>query len=509
MSGTSATTKLNHTVAQIIARNFNDPLGFVMEIYPWGVEGTALADKLPRKWQVQVLEGIRHALEAGEKKIYIDIASGHGIGKSALIAWVNQFMILRSHCRGIITANTQSQLTTKTMPEMNKWFSLSLASSWMSYSASSLRRVVGGATNKDKFQDWRVDALPWVKEKPDAFGGLHNDNGSVCVTFDEASGIPKVIWETIDGAMSDSDSLMIFMRFGNPLRNVGAFADLFRKPPTEGVYTIRMNIDSRDVEGTDVDFINAKIAENGGEDSDYAKSRWRGVFPDQSDWQLIDTKLVDGAMRIGEPHSLLSDPICMGIDFARGGPDKTVCRLRKGRDAKSFPSRKWDRSVGKDSMELASQISAFIDETKPHYIFADCGGIGGPIIDRLRQLGHTVIAVDAGSASSDKARWHNKRAEIWCRFRDWLVEGGALPAENTLREQIIQQEYFFRPDTNAYQLVSKEDMRDDGLESPDDPESLIQTFAHPVAPLHDHKTAAGRSKRKRANTDYNPLSALD
>lgn len=503
----SSTQKLNRWVASTIAETKWDPLGHVMHFFPWGEPGTALEGKLPRDWQVSILEEIRYAIGLGWSKIFIDVASGHGIGKSALISFIVTWMILSAHTRGIITANTGNQLATKTMPELNKWYRLHRASHWLEYHATSLRRKVGGQANVERFEDWRVDAIPWVKEKPDAFGGLHNAMGWVLVVFDEASGIHKVIYETIDGALSDSDSFMIWIRFGNPLRNVGEFANIFREAPIKGVYTIRRNIDSRDVEGTDVDYINAKIEANGGEDSDYAKSRWRGVFPSQSDWQLIDTDAVDQSMR-GEANCLLTDPIVAGIDFARGGDAYTVLRFRKGKDARTLPSYRWSRDVGKNSMDLAGQIALRLDEVKPHYVLGDVGGVGGPIVDRLGQLGWTVIPVNAAGKSSDKTKWLNKRAEMWCEMRDWLKEGGALPKEDKLRKHLIQQEYELGDDDNVIRLVSKDDMAEEGLESPDEAEALAQTFAFKVPPLSDPKRAAGRRDARQDVRRYNPLSGM-
>lgn len=496
----STSEELAEYCAAISAEYFNDPLGWAAMMYPWGASGTPLEGLFIREWQASILSEIADAIARGFFKIQIDVASGHGIGKSSLIAMVNQWLICTRHTRGIITANTKTQLETKTMPEFMKWANLCLARDWMEITATSVRRKI------HKAEDWRIDAIPWVKEKPDAFGGLHNANGAVSVTFDEASGIHGVIWETIDGAMSDKSALIIWMRFGNPLRNVGRFADTFKKAPPAGVYTIRRNIDSREVEGTDVEFINARIAENGGEDDDYARSRWRGVFPDQSDWQLIGTKDIDAAMRAPAAETGLTDPILMGIDYARTGGDKTVVRLRRARDAKSFRSFRWGSSLGRNSMALASVISEVIKQERPHHIFGDAGGIGGPINDRLRELGHKVTDVMAGEGSDDPSRWANRRAQMWCKMGDWIRAGGTLEADQTLRQNLIQQEFHFQGDKQVIVLNSKEDMRKDGMPSPDEAEALAQTFAYEVSPLHDPREAAGRPSAEAELEEWDPLA---
>ena len=494
----SAVEDLAEYSAAICAKYFNKPLDWSVHMYPWGSD--ALPGFFVKEWQASILMEIEHAIELGHRKIFIDVCSGHGIGKSALIAMIGQWLICTRHTRGIITANTAGQLSTKTMPEFVKWANLCMASRWMQTSATSVRR------NLEHAEDWRVDAIPWVKEKPDAFGGLHNANGAVLVVFDEASGIPKVIWETVDGALSGKERLAIWLRFGNPLRNVGMFAEIFKKEKPVGVYTIRRMIDSRDVEHMDVEFINARIAENGGEDSDYAKSRWRGVFPSQSDWQLISTKDVDAAMRRTAHQPSMYEPILAGIDFARAGRDKSVLRFRQGRDAKSLPSFRWNREIGRNSMDLAARIAQELQRVRPHYIFADEGGIGGPIIDRLGQLGWEVTPVNAAGESSDKDRWANKRAEMWCRMNDWLKGPVALEANQDLRANLIQQEFKFRGDSQVVILISKEEMREEGFPSPDEAEALAQTFAYPVAPLSDPRDSVGRKRTAWDLSDYDPLA---
>src|SRR5260370_39225465 len=53
------------------------------------------------------------------------VAQGHGIGKSALVAWIILWALSTlPGTRGIVTANTEGQLRTKTWPELAKWHRL-------------------------------------------------------------------------------------------------------------------------------------------------------------------------------------------------------------------------------------------------------------------------------------------------------------------------------------------------------------------------------------------------
>ena len=80
-------------LADDIASFTDDPLGYVLYAFPWGEEGTELANKTgPRKWQREVLDSIGEQLRAGARDrgevIREAVASGHGIGKSALVSWI-------------------------------------------------------------------------------------------------------------------------------------------------------------------------------------------------------------------------------------------------------------------------------------------------------------------------------------------------------------------------------------------------------------------------------------
>jgi hypothetical protein len=121
-----------------------DPLGFVKFAFPWGRRGTALAGESgPEPWQCEVLErlgrGLKQRDTAPDEAVRMAVASGHGIGKSALVAWIILWALSTlSDTRGIVTANTEGQLRTKTWPELAKWHALSVNKDWFTYTATSL-----------------------------------------------------------------------------------------------------------------------------------------------------------------------------------------------------------------------------------------------------------------------------------------------------------------------------------------------------------------------------------
>ncbi len=244
--------------------------------------------------------------------LLIAVSSGHGIGKSAKIAkLINWAMSTCEDCKVVVTANTESQLRTKTWPEILKWQRLSITSHWFEPTATSLY-----SKTKGHEKSWNANAVTWSKNNTEAFAGLHNKKKRIIVIFDEASAIHDNVWEVTEGALTDEETEIIWIAFGNPTRNSGRFSQCFTKYRHRWV---TRQIDSRDVEGTNKIQIK-KWQEDYGEDSDFFKVRVRGVFPSSSYKQFISTADVDA----GYGKHLRSEqfnfaPVIIGVDPAWGG----------------------------------------------------------------------------------------------------------------------------------------------------------------------------------------------
>ena len=68
----------------------------------------------------------------------------------------------------------------------------------------------------------------------EAFSGLHNYTKRMVVIFDEASGIHDTIWANVDTTMSDENTEIIWIAFGNPTRPYGRFRECFGRKSTAG-----------------------------------------------------------------------------------------------------------------------------------------------------------------------------------------------------------------------------------------------------------------------------------
>lgn len=456
-----------------IAGFHHDPLGFVRYAFPWGEPGELADFTGPRDWQAEVLEEIGRKLREGVslgEAVQIAVASGHGIGKSALVSMIILWAIsTREDTRGVVTANTDTQLSTKTWAELAKWYRLCMTSHWFQFTATALFSV-----DPKHSRTWRIDAIPWNEQRPESFAGLHNQGRRILVLFDEASAIPDKIWEVTEGALTDADTEIIWTAFGNPTRNSGRFYEAFGK--LRHRWSNRQ-IDSRTVPGTSLVQIR-KWVDDYGEDSDFVRVRVRGVFPRSGSTQFIAGDVVDAAMH-REATASHYDPLIIGADVARFGDDSSVIYFRRGRDGRTIPPRCYR---GMDTMQFAARISEAINERHPDAVFVDETGVGGGVIDRLRQLGHRVIGVNNGAKPDgglDEVNVANKGAECWSRARAWLRDGGAIPDDAELRTDLTAREYGFNAH-NAIVLEPKDAMKRRGLGSPDKADALALTFAHPV-----------------------------
>lgn len=470
-----------------------DPIGFVQDAYPWGEPGPLSKHTGPRQWQMDVLGTIGEHLQNPETRctpLRIAVASGHGIGKSCLIALiVNWAMSTCPETRVVVTANTDTQLRTKTWPEVSKWTSMLANAEWWKTPATAMYET-------DHEKSWRADAIPWSENNTEAFAGLHNEGKRIVVIFDEASPIADKVWEVAEGALTDLDTEIIWLAFGNPTRNTGRFRECFGK--YRNLWKTRQ-IDSRTVEGTNKAYLD-ELVTTYGEDSDIVKVRVRGEFPSQSVAQFIATDLVEAA-RTRKPD-LFDDgaPLILGVDIARFGDDNSVIRGRKGRNGRPFKPIKWN---GLDTVKSSEKVADAIQKYNPDAVFVDGGGIGGAVVDILKSWDYKVQEINFGEKATNEKDYANKRAEMWGNVRDWLPTG-VLDDDEALRDDLIGPEYTL--DKNGRILLEKkEDMKSRGLASPDDADALCLTFARPVQRKGTMTSRNAANRPRVANTSYRVL----
>ena len=442
----------------------NDPLLFVQKCFRWG-HGELANYEGPDVWQQKILCDIRDRLKNGEtrhKAIQIAVASGHGIGKTAFVAWIMLWAICTyPDMKGVVTAETKNQLITKTWSELHKWHHLCLFRDWFEVAAESIF-----STQPGHKYTWRIDAIPWNENNTDAFQGLHNQGKRILVLFDEASVIAQKIYEVTKGALTDKDTQIIWCIFGNPTRPDGPFFDAFHKSRHRW---ITYNIDSRTVKITNKEQLQEYV-DDYGEDSDFVKIRVRGIFPSASAKQFINREDVDAAMNrdVGQVNYSRTVAI-LGVDVAREGDDRSAIATKIGRDC-TMPLKVFR---GLDGPQLGMQVLMYANELKQKgiprvYINLDYTGVGASPYDWLKDKVQHLNKVISASQSTNPQRWANKRAEMWDKMRDFIRDDGAIPKSEELAEDL------------CILLESKDSMKRRNMNSPDTADALALCFAIPI-----------------------------
>lgn len=433
----------NNDGAYIAEHYLNDPVGYVRDVLQ--VE--------PDAWQIA-------ALEAARDHKRVAAASGHGIGKTAFVAWVvHWFISTRPNPQIVVTANTKNQLDTKTWRELAKWNQVALNGDWFDITATRMEL-------KDSPDTWFASAIPWTEHNSESFAGTHEDH--VLIVFDEASAIADIIWDVTEGAMTTAGAHWIAL--GNPTKNTGRFRECW------GRFRHRwhtMQVDSRTAKMADQKQISEWVADYG-EDSDFVRVRVKGEFPKSSSAQLISSAYVEDATKY-KAVGYEKLPLIIGVDVARFGDDQTVICARRGR--KVYPLSKF-REL--DTMQVAGHVAEIIKKMKPRLVNIDVGAMGAGVVDRLREQGFDVRGINFGAEPTDKIKYANKRAEMWGVMAEWLKEGGEIPDDYELKQDLIGPEYSY---TSNQQLLleKKEMMKKRGLSSPDCGDALALTFAAPVS----------------------------
>jgi len=486
----------NEELLADLATYAQDPLGFVKFAFPWAEPDTELQDyKGPDTWQTEVLEYLTHELQTGRLTsndiiatvLRIAIAAGNGPGKTALIAWIILWAISTvEDTRGVVTANTDTQLRTKTWAELAKWHRLFIAKHIFVLTATAIY-----ARAQEHQRTWRIDQVPWSEEKTEAFAGLHNKGKRVLLIFDEASAIPDKIWEVSEGALTDSDTEILWFVSGNPTRNTGRFRECwgkFRHRWRQWQIDIRKStlVNAQEVK---------QWIEDLGIDSDWVRVHVLGLFPRASTLQFIPSDVAEAARgRQVRPDQYTFAPKILGLDNAWTGGDEIVIGLRQGlvyRQLAVFQKND-------DDAVIAGALAKFEDDEHADAVFID-QGYGTGVFSFGKQINRKWTLISFGSKSA-KPGFLNKRAEMWGDMLQWLREGGCIPNDQRMIDDLTGPEAY--PNLKGQIVIeSKKDMLRRGLASPGRADALALTFAMPVVKKSQQQT-------QQNPADYDPLAEM-
>ena len=407
----------------------------------------------PELWQLEALKDVRDHDR-------ISIRSGHGVGKTAYLAWVILWWLLtRYPSKVACTAPTSSQLGDVLWGELNIW----------------IKRLPEGFQN---LLEWKADKIEFVpdkgcyavartarREQPEAFQGYHSEHMMFIV--DEASGVDDIIFQVGEGAMSSRGAKTILT--GNPTRTSGYFYDTFHK--------MRAYWKCRKVSCDESSRVDPKqiqrMADNYGTDSNIYRVRVLGDFPAVDDDAVIPLDLCEAAL--SRDVEIIDVPVVWGVDVARFGDDSSALAKRQG----NYLLEKTRIWKGKDTMQTTGIISDeyFNAVKKPDAIYVDSIGIGAGVVDRLRELGLPVHGVNVAETPAVGEKYMRLRDELWFNTRDWLVKRDCkLADDEALIGELTAPRYGFTSG-GKIKVEGKDEMKKRGVVSPNRADAFNLTFA--------------------------------
>lgn len=424
-------------------------------------------------WQQSLaLHGVDKALR-GEVSSRISIVSGHGIGKSMLLAIIILwFLFIHPDCQIACTSPGKEQMYDVLWKELKKWIDrMPKEIGDMYVWESSHVRM------KESPETWFARAKTSSKENTEALAGVHAD--WVLIAVDEASGVEEPIFETMEGALT-SGNILVFL-ISNGTRSLGYFYDTHHKDKERWQNYSFSSLDSPRV---DQKYVSAIVAKYGSDSVQY-EIRVLGAFPDEG---IMDDKGYVQLFNEADMHFVRYEPgwkpvgrVLAGLDASGEGQDKTEWAIRDRLRAAIVAEEDKSNPAGMALKSITICDKYGID---PRDLVIDAFGKGADVSMEIalatskEKRPWRVSPINTGEPCEDeyeREMYINVRAMLFHKFMLWCRAGGELVESERLKDELLSIR--FRRTTNGrIQIMDKVQMKKLGFSSPDKADALSMTF---------------------------------
>lgn len=309
--------------------------------------------------------------------------------------------------------------------------------------------------------------------------GFHESE--VLFVLTEAQGVEAHAWDAAFAVATGAEDRILAL--GNPLNPSGRFYRAHRS--SSDWKSIRIpasdvpNVAHGEVripglmtrEGVE------RIASEYGTESGYYVGRVLAEFPEEAEEGVFRRSWLEEAAERWEEAGGedTGTPIC-ALDPARFGPDASALAIRRGavleelllwegrEDTMRLVERLMDALEARDLVEDGAGL--VVDEV----------GLGGGVLDRLREKGYGASGFNGGRQAHDPERFFNRRAESYWRLRRLLERGEiAMPREEELFEELLALRWRPTP-RGQVQLEAKTDVKGRLGRSPDRADAVSMAF---------------------------------
>ena len=382
-------------------------------------------------------------LKAVPRRRRVSVVGCNGSGKDwaaarAVLWWVHT----RSPAKVIVTGPTTRQVDDIVWNEIRSAY------------GRAQDRLSGRMFRTSRYElDEQSFALGFATNSPYNLQGFHSPNLLVVIT--EAHAVRQ---GDMDAIRRLNPKRLVMT--GNPFVSAGAFYDSHHsRKELYGTVQIGAfdtpNVKKRRVVVPGMITVQdiADRKDEWGEESALYVGSVLGEFPDNLDDVAVPLlAATEAAKRELRPEG----PVVLGCDVARFGHDKTVVVRRQGPVARIV----W-RVRGSDTMKTVGFLKAYCDAHKVDTLVVDDTGVGGGVVDRLRELhlGPTkLVPFVAGEAAKAKNYFCNRSAEVWWAMRNRYLAGELDTDDDpALIGQLSGRKYEHDHD-NRIRLESKKNM---------------------------------------------------
>lgn len=453
-------------------------------IFPFGEEGTDLEDMAPYDWQMEEWAKLSKHLANPETRYEtyrLIISSGNGAAKTAFGAMTMIMLMYTQRVKARITANTDPQMKQIVWPEYDLWFRRArFVDHFFEKFGTSIK-----AKNDKLAESWRIDTVTWSEQSPASISGLHNKGGAACYVFEEAPGIPAVIWQYASGAFTETDTIKLHMAFGNSDDPESKFEQNMNSP----LWRSR-RIDTRELSHIDPKQVEAWLIENGGdEDADDFRVRVRGLPRKSARDSIIKLEAVQAAL--GRRHTFDKDsvsdfPVILGCDPAWTGGDETCIWYKQGNYHCMLEKYKLRKEEGDTHQKTYNKLCYWERKLKADAVFIDQGEGTAIFTLAMNAEKYHWQLVAFGANPTDEmdpkqSAYANVRAMMYYKAADALLKGGVLDSKDPdwiepMMKELCWTKGTRHKTTNKKLAEKKQDIKDRVGKSPDISDGFILLF---------------------------------
>lgn len=415
-------------------------------------------------WQVEELEKIGNAKATANNPYKLCLVTCNGSGKDAFIiaSTVVWFAVCKIRSRSIVTSSSGVQLTSQT-----EGYIRSLCQVVNEYWGQEIFRI------RQRYITCRLSGSEIRLFATDEAGkaeGYHpmDPDAEMLIVVNEA----KSVSEEIHGALRRCTGYNYWLEISSPGETAGFFYKAFCNWPNVRVVNTYMcpHLSASEREQDKIDL---------GEDSALFRSKHLALFTSTSAETVIAREIVDSVLKLvfdNSPYTEFDKRV--GIDLAAGGDENCVTMVQGVKILKEIAFRETDTEITADRIDHILSYDLKLQKTHD-FIFADDGGVGKAIIDKLVRRGWRIHRVLNQSAAINKSQFGNRGAENWYRVCRLIQEGfiDLTGASNKTIEQLTSRKYRKVNTSAKLYLESKADARANGRPSPDRADALVLCYS--------------------------------